>query len=323
MDKAVKPGAYDLYAPNSFVTGGAFGDKPTRAALLEWKKQLRDERAASSQEARDEPRDSPERRRLYRVVQDLQLEEERLEELLRSQFVPQHGGQQLISPRAFFVSPLFRVAGRQTPREPNIGLLLTAPTGGTVLRYTGPELRQSDGMVFMALLRLARDAQVETEVSFSAEEVCRDVFGRYDGSSRSLLREHVKRLQKGVVEFGTTSVQLCLRFDFPARGPWSVALDRDIVALFSQSAAVWVDRAVRKQLAEGLSSWLYGFVESQSRLIPIPVETLRALCGSDASSDSFVRLVRRALHDLERAGVLDSNWVVSSRAVRWRKRTGA
>lgn len=308
------------YEPATFVTGQVFGDRPTRSSLLEKKRRIRTERHTAGQDARLEPKDSPERTRLFRVVQDLQLEEDRLEEALQTRFVPQHAGHQLISPRAFFISPLFRVCSKTVERAPEVTVQMTTQTQGVVLHYVGPELRQSDGLVFMALLNLARDAQVGCVVSFSPEKMCEAVMGRYDGPARKRLKEHIKRLQRGLVEFAGMSVQLCQKFEFPTKGEWTVALDADIVALFGHSAHVWLDAARRLALPEGLATWLYAFIESQSRLIPTSVETLRQLCGSDASADSFLRVLRRALGDLAEHGVIESGWKVEAGRVRWMKR---
>jgi hypothetical protein len=193
---------------------------------------------------------------------------------------------------------------------------------GLVLKYIGPELRQSDGLVFMALLNLTRDAQAGCTVHFSAEELCRAVFQRYDGKSRVLLRDHIVRLQRGLVQFADVSVQLCQRFHFPSRGQWSVSLDADIVALFKTSMNVWVDFQRRRAVPEGLSSWLYSFIESQSRLIPMPLPTLQQLCGSDAEPESFARMLRRSLNDLVELQVIDEGWSIAQGSVRWRKSKG-
>lgn len=293
----------------------------TRQCIIDRKVALRTIADELSKEARSHPVNSPERNRLYREIQEQQDEQHRLEQVLEQDFMPQHGPLQLLSPRAFFVSPLFRVASKRLTRQRDISLEMTSPhTGGKALRYTGPELRQSDGLVFMTLLNLVRDVRVGERVSFNAEQLCRAAFGRYDGPTRNLLRDHVKRLQRGLVEFEEFSVQLCLRFEYPKRGAWSVALDKDVVQLFQRSAQVWLDLPKRAALPEGLSTWLYAYVESQTRLIPLRIDSLRALCGSDASSESFPRTLRLALKELTAHGVLDEGWSMKGGVVHWRKK---
>lgn len=303
----------------SFVAAGQFGELDTRAGILAKKHDIRTARQEAAGDARGMRSAPSERSRLYRVVQDCLLEEQHLESLLDSQFVPQHGPRQLISPRAFFVSPLFRVCSKRVQREELMKLEITAASGARVLQYRGPELRQSDGLTFMALLNLVRDVQVGTPVKFFPEDLCHAVFRRYDGPTRKLLREHIQRLQQALLMFEQFSVQLCMRFDYPANGQWAVVIDPDIVALFSHSAHVWLDFEMRQSLPEGLATWLYAFVESQSRLIPIAVGTLRSLCGSDATEKSFTKILREALTELAARGVIDAGWSTTKQVVRWRK----
>lgn len=291
----------------------------TRVNVLERKGALRAYAADLSKEAREYPANSPERNRLYKAIQANHEEQERLETVLDEEFVPQHGPTQLISPRAFFVSPLFRVCSKRLTRQRDISLELKHNNGAVIFQYNGPELRQSDGLVFMALLNLVRDVRAGELVSFQAEELCHTVFGRYDGPTRALLRDHIKRLQRGLVEFDNVSVQLCLRFEFPTRGPWRVGLDKDIVQLFKRSSDVWLELQRRQSLPEGLTTWLYSYIESQTRLIPTAIDTLRELCGSDATSESFLRTLRLALKELNQHGVIDEGWSMKRGMVHWMK----
>jgi len=298
-------------------------DLVTRKAVLDQRAQLQAQAVELAREAQEIPGHSPERANLYRGVQDRHAAKARLETVLTTGFLPAHGAGQLLSPRLFFVSPLFRVASKRTERERTVSMELKTREGGLLMRYSGPELRQSDGMVFMALLNLVKDTRLGEKVSFGVEELCRRTFGRYDGPTRRLLRTHIQRLQQGLIEFEEFSVQLCLRFDHPTRGPWSVRLDKDIVAIFQRSCEVWLDLSKRKALPEGLSTWLYGFIESQTRLIPMQASTLREMCGSDATDDSFLRTLRLALRELAEQGVLEPGWSVQAGVVRWMKKVSA
>lgn len=295
----------------------------TRSSILAAKGHLKEQAALLSQDAKTKQAGSPERNRIYKAVQENIEQQDRLEELLREGFVPQHSQNQLISPRAFFVSPLFRVCSKKVARSRDTLLEFKNNQGKVLFTYNGPELRQSDGLVFMALLNLARDLRAGDSVSFTAEELCMAVFKRYDGPARSQLRDHIKRLQRGLIEFDKVSVQLCLRFEFPSKGPWSVALDKDIVRLFQQSPQVWLDFQKRRELPEGLSTWLYSFIESQSKLIPTKVSTLRELCGSDANEESFVRTLRIALKELSSSSVLEEGWRITGGLIHWMKRRQA
>lgn len=290
-----------------------------RQDLLHQKRTLKEDAKSLEKEARQHPVNSPERNWVYKRIQANLEQQELLEGLLTNDFLPQHSPQQLISPRAFFASALFRVCSKRLEREREHTVEALGPGGVRLFRYTGPELRQSDGLVFMALLNIARDAKLGAPVTFPAESLCKTVFQRYDGPARSQLKEHIKRLQRGLIETGSFSVQLCQRFDYPSKGLWSVTLDKDIVELFKQSTQVWLDLPTRQALPEGLTTWLYSFIESQTRLIPTSVSSLRTLCGSDASEESFPRTLRIALKELNKHGILDAGWSIRGGTLFWRK----
>lgn len=296
----------------------AFAGAATRKEVLHSKQALRSARQEAMAQARTDKVVAGERGTLNRKVQASLFEEDRLETVLQTQFLPQHAPNQLISPRAFFVSPLFSVRSKAVERARFTEFSITA-NGTAALGYAGPELRQSDGLVFMALLNMARDVQVGMAVSFSVEDFCRAVFGRYDGPARKRLREHVQRLQQALLKFDTFSVQLCQRFDYPKSGPWTVALDRQIVELFRQVPQVWLDLEPRLTLPEGIATWLYAFVESQSSLIPTKVDLLRTLCGSDATPRAFENKLRDALAHLTSHKVIDAGWALQKGMLRWRK----
>ena len=261
-----------------------------------------------------EPGDS----RAYKELQAQLDQQFKLEDTLSNEFIPNHSKNQLISPKTFFVSPLFRVSSKKSLRAKTIELDFLDKEGSRIFKYSGPELRQSDGLVFMALLNLVKDIKIGERVSFEVESFCKQIFGRYDGPARAQLKQHIQRLQKGLIELDQFSVQLCLRFDFPSKGNWTVALDKDILVLFKKSSLIWLDFEKRKSLPEGLATWLYAFIESQVSLIPVPVCKLKELCGSDATDDSFLKTLKISLKNLEDKNIIDNKWFVKNGILHWK-----
>lgn len=293
-------------------------DTRTRRGVLKSKRLLESQRADAFAETRGMGA-SEEKNALYKEIQACTAQAGHLERHLNTRFVPQHGPEQFLSPRAFFVSPLFRVRSKTRLREKHLELDLQTPNGKPSIRYVGPELRQSDGLVFLSLVHMLRDVQVGTAVSLQPEAVCKALFGRYDGNSRRQLREHIQRLQQGLLIFDTHSVQMCLRFDYPKTGRWTVALDSHITELFRISPATWFALSDRLALPDGLATWLYTFVSSQTRLIPMKLSSLSELCGSDAGAKAFSNRFREAMKQLATRGVIDTGWSVGHGQVRWRK----
>lgn len=297
-----------------------YGDTDLRKSVLKQRKALQHHRESLSQEARKATVGSPERNALYAQVQGILEKEASLEHLLENQFIPVHSDDQLLSPRALFVSPLFCVKSKATPRAAYVSLKVGAEES---LSYVGPELRQSDGLVFLALINMARDVRAGLPITFDPEALCRSLIGQYNGPARARLKESIQRLQQALLKFERFSMQLCQRFDYPSRGHWTVAMDPHIVALFLKAPNVWLNLGQRLALPEGLCTWLYAYVESQTTLIPIKTETLRELCGSDATVKAFENKLRDALRHLVLQGVLAPEWRIEKGLLRWMKQRPA
>lgn len=320
MQKTEVASGNELAIPSAVIpdSSGCRLESGMRVEIIERKRVLRLQREECRNLLRRKATIPEEKSRLFTAIADYLLEEEHLENILQSNFVPQHSPRQLISPRAFLQSPLFRVASRSACREPQCERILGTDSEGFPIIYAGPELRQEDGLVFMSLLNSVRDLRVGTLAHFIPGEMCRALFKHYDGRSRERLKNHILRLLKGQIRTYTCAVQLCSRFDYPSRGMWSVSLAPDIVKLFA-NANVWLDLKTRLDLPDGLATWLYGYVESQTRLIPIPVETVKRMCGTDADGRAFTNLLRIALKHLNTHKLIDTGYQIKDGLIRWRK----
>jgi hypothetical protein len=242
-----------------------------------------------------------------------------LEDGLANDFVMQHAPAEVISPRHFFESNLFNVRNQNAARMPHVQLTLESKSTGGVF-YEGPELRQDDALVFMALLNICRDYRAGKLATFNVAAMTTALIGSYSGQQRQLLKQTIKRLQRATLEFSGFTVQLVQRFEHPKRGGWSVALDKAVVELFrDKKKVVWLDLSLRLRLPEGLTTWLYAYIRSQSFLIPWPIEDLRRRCGSDASPKAFQDMLRVALTRLAGEAVIDTGWSLKDKRVHWRK----
>jgi hypothetical protein len=254
---------------------------------------------------------------VYNGVQHLLAVVERLETGIKKDFIPQHAQEQLISPRSFFTSRLFHVKSTKAKRAQSLAFALDAKAADGA-RYVGPELRQGDGFVFMALLNLCRDYRVGKQACFDVAAMCVALWGSYNGQQRKRLKECIRRLQRSTIEFSRFTVQLVQRFEHPESGEWSVSLDPDIVELFRGQQEIWLELPLWRRLSEGLTTWLYGYVRSQRKLIPTPIDNLRERCGSDADEKHFKEALGKSLKQLAGEGVIDSGWSLNGTQVHWR-----
>lgn len=290
---------------------------PERKDIIKQKQNLKSRRAVHSEAYRKKNLTPVEHERLISDVKDCIAQEDTLENELQTCFVPMHSANIFLNPRMFFVTQLFRVASNSEERVPRIELTIGQDEHGPIL-YVGPELRQREGLVFLALINMARDVRTGVSVSFSPRELCNVLFQRYDGPTRTRLKTLIWHLQEGHIRTKTYSVQLAQRFNHPATGNWSVALDKDVVKLF-QYNNVWLDVTTRIRISEGLSSWLLGYVEAQTRLIPTSVENLKSCCGSSSEGRSFLTSLRKSLNELVILNIIDSGFRIAKGILYWRK----
>lgn len=244
------------------------------------------------------------------------------ESFLKERFIPLHSREQLISTSELLVSPLFNIRNHNEPRRNPISISLSL-AGDGIFGYEGPELRQDDALVFMALLNIMRDIRVDRAAGFAPQALCKALWGIYSGPYRHRLHDVIARLQKGILVFKTFRVPLVQRFDFPARGIWSVIIDKDIVQVFMASRLVWLNLEKRLSMPSGLTSWLYGFILSQSWLMPCKVERLHQQCGSGGKLKGFRTALIATLGLMVSADLIDSGWFINKHDILHWWKTGA
>ncbi|CAM8662177.1 Plasmid replication initiator protein TrfA [Comamonadaceae bacterium] len=272
-----------------------------------------------AQEARHAAKGSDHRLEVWTAIHKLNSHIDDLEVMLSNDFIHLHGPSQFLGNRELLTSPVFNIRNPRSPRINEVEILLGGNREDTI-RYHGPELRQDDGQVFMSLLNITRDVRIGKSVGFSPQRLCESLWGYYDGVSRARLKAIISRLQIALLHFPTFRVQLVQRFDFPQRGFWSVSLDIDIVRLFTKRSVVWLDQSQTSNLKNGLATWLYGYIRSQTTLIPTKVERLRVQCGSEGALHGFREGLKSALGVLSGELVIDIGWYIDRHdMLHWRK----
>lgn len=234
------------------------------------------------------------------------------------QLVPWHHDEQLVSPKSLLCTPLFGIARSGKRREK---VEMTIPhTAACELTYQGPELRQSDGLVFMALLHLAQDFKPGRMVFFSPVALLESLGIKHAGGSVRLhLQETIQRLQESFLKGPDFRVQLVGFFQYPPYGDWSIRLDEKVTQLFEGVQAIWMDRRLRTGLPPGLATWLLGYIRSQAILNTTSLSLLQSRCGSLAKPKNFADSLREALSILEHNQVVEPGWRVMDGKVTWKK----
>ena len=84
---------------------------------------------------------------------------------------------------------------------------------------------------------------------------------------------------------------------------WVIELDPRLSPLFAADQFTQIEWAVRRDLdGKPLAQWLHGFYSSHAQPLPLRIETLHRLCGSEACVMSdFAKTLRAALNDVSKA----------------------
>jgi hypothetical protein len=247
-----------------------------------------------------------------------------VEENIYGGFLPQHSSNQLCSPQGFLTSRMFAARSKHAKRAQNVRVTLQS-LPGEQLAYVGGELRQIDERVLLSMHNVARHFRLGTRVAFSSRTFCDAVAGGHGGSARRRMRDSVERLLSGKVEVclvthaSALEVALLETVEFCGADEWVVTLSKNFSQIHQRSRRVFLDFGQRQQLPEGLATWFYGYVRSQTKLIPQALSLLAEASGSDANQLSFRDSLTVVMRKLVVAGVVDDGWSIKQQRLHWRK----
>jgi len=212
--------------------------------------------------------------------------------------------------RDILLTKLFRLGIGE--RKHIKGETLVSALGGTIT-HRGPELRQDDGGVFMALIAKTRGHLVTKTIAFNPKELVAEMGREHKDARYSVqhLRECIKRLQSSVIGIAQghnfLDVVMVQRFVGDSQ-LWTVQLDSDVVLLFQNDDKhpTYIDIKKRARLKDGMQTYLQGHFLAHYEHNEFTLQELQEHSGSDSSLKVFGREVRGALPRLVHAGVIES-----------------
>jgi hypothetical protein len=122
-----------------------------------------------------------------------------------------------------------------------------------------------------------------------------------------------------VTHASALEVALLETVEFCGADEWVVTLSKNFSQIHQRSRRVFLDFGQRQQLPEGLATWFYGYVRSQTKLIPQALSLLAEASGSDANQLSFRDSLTVVMRKLVVAGVVDDGWSIKQQRLHWRK----
>jgi hypothetical protein len=182
-------------------------------------------------------------------------------------------------------------------------------TNGAYLTYTGPELRQDDKTVLLELIHQRRN-KYAGEIEFSPSTFCSRMGWSDSKESKKRLFNCIERLTSGRLRIDRTLTEgamfgMVSKFKWDG-DKWLVGLDSEVTSLFiSTKTLVYLNIEKRKQLAEGMQTWLFDYICSNDCTWVFSYKHLRKACGRPYDYPrQFNDNVKAALRKIQAVGTI-------------------
>ena len=212
-------------------------------------------------------------------------------------------------PNSILRSALFP-AIKPSDRKPLTRKIL-ASTKDITVRFTGIQFSQSDLDVFEQAVHLARMHPLGTQCHFTYHGFLK-ALGKSTGKSQhEWLKDVFSRLTASAVEIqmGTSVYEGSLiqeQFRDESSDQAVLLFNPKLLSLYDEGYTQYHHEVRRKLGRKPLALWLSGYYQSHRKPYPVLVDTLRTLCGSNASLNKFRENLGPALDEMVSVGILNS-----------------
>lgn len=223
------------------------------------------------------------------------------------------------APNEILRSALFTVGNKNRPRK-QIKNQDIAVYGNCRIQYNGEELRQDDLDLWLEILHLARNVDLDKPIYFNVLDMKKELGYPYG-------TKHTERLKTNLLRLKTTSVivhsdrlgrgvslSLVRKFEYSDEegaskdDEWYVELEPEMAILFGGGVySTRIEKEQRMKLKGNLAKWLHAFYGSHKAPFDIGYQTLLTAAGSDVASEGKKRqMIKGALEELKECGFLKS-----------------
>lgn len=199
-----------------------------------------------------------------------------------------------ILPVDFAISALFTIGNRKSSRRLFQRQSIPILSQDYEMRYTGPELRQDDELVWMQLLHMGRGTEqpLGTAIQFKAGAFLRAIGKNRGHENYAHLKLSIARLRSATVEIyskehkHTRGVGLVANFDYEDENhfplpAWRVSLDPRLFLLLDGRYHTRLNFERRLLLGNGLAAKLHSYYACHRSPMDRSVDDLFLLCCGD------------------------------------------
>lgn len=221
---------------------------------------------------------------------------------------------------------IFRLPRRGRRRFYQKEVLIERPS--LKIGFTGTELDQFDGDVYLAIIRALRGQNIGQRVEISLRGLASEIRRNQSGASVRSIRESLLRLSSSTIHLEFVRNEKNYEANIHLMG-WMfeketrktfVRLDPDAAALFQQLA--WIDFEKHLALPTNMARMLHMYVTSHRRgqRRSATLDEFMEITGSTTPRHMFRARMHDALHALQDAGIVDEIEITGGDVVRWRLR---
>lgn len=225
-----------------------------------------------------------------------------------------------IIPNDMIRSSLFSVNNHNIPRS-YLKKRKISTFKSTDISYTGEELRQDDEDVWMQLIYMAAESNIDL-LEFKPYAFLTSIGAPQRTQYRDKLKDSLSRLSATAIELFNHEFQqgfsfsLVRKFEWRVNDQnlknWRVWLEPEVVKLFGALGRSYtkVDWDQRLQL-NPLAKWLHSFYSSHSEPEPVHIAKLLDLCGSKSQSlRHFKANLKLSLIELVTVGFIEPDFFI-------------
>ncbi|HGJ5866276.1 plasmid replication initiator TrfA [Arsenophonus nasoniae] len=202
-------------------------------------------------------------------------------------------------PNIILRSALFGLVAKGTRKYEKS--VLKATVNGYEIKYTGEQLDQSDLDVWLECLQRCQESPLGNAVKFSSYDFLLSIRRNTGKTQYKWLDESLNRMKANAVQLSDkkyTYIGSLINeiYRDEETGLNCLVLNPKIVNCFGDAEWTGIVKALRLKLkGKPLTQWLHGFYSSHSKPVPIKVETLKRLCGSERGE------LRKFRYDLKKS----------------------
>ena len=177
-----------------------------------------------------------------------------------------------------------------------------AAVDGVTIRYTGARLDQGDLDVWESVLHAVRLQELGSRCRVTSYALLK-LMGKVDtGGNRETLQKRIERLRANAVtikqgRYTYIGGLIDEAYKDEETQEWVIELNQKLRPLFDADQFTQIEWAIRNDLVgKPLAQWLHGFYASHAKPLPLRVETLLTLSGSENDNPrSAQQKLRKAL----------------------------